>query len=124
MSAALRWLTAVAGSIAAFLLVAVPWALLSSGGDDPWDVIGPVAGVVAAGVLAALGWWASQTGGTAGGGVRRVRQSARGGGDITQTAGDHGTGVGGRRRLAREDVRQKARGKGTGNINQTGGKRS
>ncbi|MFF1397511.1 hypothetical protein ACFVZD_27320 [Streptomyces sp. NPDC058287] len=126
MGAVLRWLTAVVGSLAAFFLVAAPWAVLSQGGEDPWDVIGPVAGVVAAGVLAALGWWASQAGGagTAGGEVRRVRQSARGGGSITQTAGDHGTGARARRRLAREDVRQKARGKGAGNIDQTGGDRA
>lgn len=124
MTAALRWFMAVTGSVAAFFLVAVPWTLLSTGGDDPWDVIGPVAGVVAAGVLAALGWWASQAAGVAGGGVRRVRQSARGGGDITQIAGDHGNAGGTRRRLVREDVRQKARGESRGNINQTGGNRS
>ncbi|WP_199551767.1 hypothetical protein [Streptomyces sp. N35] len=123
MSAALRWITAVAGSAAAFLLVAVPWASLAPGGDDPWDVIGPVAGVVAAGALAALGWWATRADATTGGGVRRVHQSARGGGDITQTAGDHGTGAGRRRRPARENVRQKAGGKGTGTIDQTGGNR-
>lgn len=39
---------------AALFVVAVPWTLLSAGGRDPWDVISPVAGVVAAGVLAAL----------------------------------------------------------------------
>jgi hypothetical protein len=121
---------AITASVAAFILVAAPWALLSAGADDPWDVIGPVAGVVSAGVLAALGWWASQAGsagpqsGTSTTEVRRVRQSARGGGSITQTAGDHGPTTGSRRRPAREDIRQRARSKGTGNINQTGGNRS
>jgi hypothetical protein len=60
-------------SALAFAVVAVLFE-----GDDPWDVIAP-----AAGVLAALGWWASQAGGA---GVRRVRQSARGGGRITGCA--------------------------------------
>jgi hypothetical protein len=122
--AVVRWLVAMVVSVAAFFVVAVPWAVLSDGGNDPWDVIGPVAGVVAAGVLAALGWWASQAGspGVGSTGVRRVRQSARGGGNITQTGGDHRTGAGRRRRPAQEDVRQKAR--GDGDINQVGGDRA
>lgn len=119
MQAALRWLVAVVGSALAFAGVAVPWAMLSKGGDDPWDVIGPVAGVVAAGVLAALGWWASQAGGA---GVRRVRQSARGRGGITQTGGSAGAGSSGA--AVREDVRQRARSDGTGNIDQVGGDRA
>ncbi|QPP07685.1 hypothetical protein G4Z16_16235 [Streptomyces bathyalis] len=120
----LRWLAAVAGSTMGFLVVSVPWALLSEGGDDPWDVIGPVAGVVAAGVLAALGSWASQAGASPPGGsaVRRVRQSARGRGSVTQTGGDHGAGSAARRRPGREDVRQKAR--GGGDIDQVGGDRA
>lgn len=121
MHGAVRWLVAVAGSVGAFLVVAVPWAILSDGGDDPWDVIGPVAGVVAAGVLAALGWWASQTGG---GGTRRVRQSARGGGRIRQTGGSHGTGPGTSGGAVHEDVRQKARNDGSGDIDQVGGNRA
>ncbi|MFF9377902.1 hypothetical protein ACF1BB_25595 [Streptomyces griseoluteus] len=81
--AALRWVVAVVASVAAFFAVAVPWAVLSSGGSDPWEVIGPVAGVVAAGVLAALGWWASQAAAAGGGGsVRTVRQSAQARGNI------------------------------------------
>lgn len=91
------------------------------GGDDPWDVIAPVAGVAAAGVLAALGWWASQTGGA---GVRRVRQSARGAGRIRQTGGSQGTGAGAPGAAARWDVRQKARSDGTGDIDQVGGDRA
>lgn len=121
MHAAVRWLVAVVGSIGAFLAVSVPWAVLSDGGDDPWDVIGPVAGVVAAGVLAALGWWASQAGGA---GTRRVRQSARGGGRIKQTGGSHGTGAGSPGGAVREDVRQKARSNGNGDIDQVGGNRA
>lgn len=117
--AAVRWLVAVVGSTLAFAVVAVPWAMLSKGGDDPWDVIGPVAGVVAAGVLAALGWWASQAGGA---GSRRVRQSARGGGRIRQTGGSQGAGAGSGG-AAPEDVRQKARSDGTGDIDQVGGSR-
>jgi hypothetical protein len=122
--AVMRWLMAVIGSVAAFFAVAVPWAALSEGGDDPWDVIGPVAGVVAAGVLAALGWWASQAGWPATGvaAVRQVRQSARGGGNITQTGGNRGGGAGRQHRSIREDVRQKARGEG--DIDQVGGDRS
>ncbi|MFE0363687.1 hypothetical protein [Streptomyces griseoaurantiacus] len=120
MQTALRWLAAVAGSILAFAVVAVPWAVLSEGADDPWDVIGPVAGVAAAGVLAALGWWASQASGT---GARRVRQSARGGGRITQTAGSTGAGTGSPAAAMGEDVRQKARSDGTGDIDQVGGNR-
>ncbi len=121
MQAALRWLVAVAGSALAFAGVAVPWVVLSEGGDDPWDVIGPVAGVVAAGVLAALGWWASQAGGA---GARRVRQSARGGGRITQTGGSAGAGAGPSGAVVREDVRQRARSDGTGDIDQVGGDRA
>jgi hypothetical protein len=112
---------AVAGSVLAFAAVAVPWAVLSEGGDDPWGVIGPVGGVVAAGVLAALGWWASQVGEA---GARRVRQSARGGGRIRQTGGSTGAGVGSRGGAVREDVRQKARSDGTGDIDQVGGGRA
>ncbi|MGW1670646.1 hypothetical protein [Streptomyces sp. NPDC002324] len=111
---------AVGGSALAFAVVAVPWAVLSEG-DDPWDVIAPVAGVVAAGVLAALGWWASQAGGA---GVRRVRQSARGGGRITQTGGSTGAGAASPGAAVREDVRQKARSDGTGDIDQVGGNRA
>ncbi|MCI3240891.1 hypothetical protein [Streptomyces spinosisporus] len=83
-----------------------------------------MAGVVAAGVLAALGWWATQAAGAGqgGAGIRRVRQSARGTGNITQTGGDRGTGAGRRRRLSEEDVRQKAR--GDGDIDQVGGDRA
>ncbi|MGW5371052.1 hypothetical protein ACWER6_17930 [Streptomyces sp. NPDC004009] len=117
MQAALRWLVAVAGSVLAFAVVAVPWAVLSEGADDPWDVIGPVAGVAAAGVLAALGWWASQAGGAGG---RRVWQSARGGGRITQTGGSTGAGTG----SPGDDVRQKARSDGAGDIDQVGGNRA
>lgn len=121
MHAAVRWLVAVAGSAGAFLAVAVPWAVLSDGGDDPWDVIAPVAGVVAAGALAALGWWASQAGGA---GTRRVRQSARGGGSIKQTGGSHVTGAGSPGGAVREDVRQRARSDGLGDIDQVGGNRA
>lgn len=117
----MRWLVAVAGSALAFAGVAVPWAVLADGGDDPWDVIGPVAGVVAAGALAALGWWASQAGGA---GARRVRQSASGGGRITQTGGSTGMGAGAQGAAAREDVRQNARSDGTGDIDQVGGNRA
>ncbi|WRZ91241.1 hypothetical protein OHB54_20485 [Streptomyces sp. NBC_01007] len=120
MQAAVRWLVAVVGSTVAFAVVAMPWAMLSKGGDDPWDVIGPVAGVVAAGVLAALGWWASQAGGV---GSRRVRQSARGGGRIRQTGGSQGAGAGSGGAAVREDVRQKARSDGLGDIDQVGGSR-
>jgi len=118
VQAAVRWAVAVTGSCVAFAVVAVPWAWLSDGGNDPWDVIGPVAGVVAAGVLAALGWWASQAGGSGG---RQVRQSARGRGGVRQTGGSVGTGapVG----AAREEVRQKARSDGNGDIDQVGGNR-
>ncbi|MGI5197054.1 hypothetical protein ACQEVY_26045 [Streptomyces sp. CA-288835] len=119
VQAAVRWLVAVAGSLVAFVAVAVPWAVLSDGGDDPWDVIGPVAGVVAAGALAALGWWASQADGS---GTRRVRQSARGRGGIRQTGGS--VGGGGPVGAARADVRQKARSDGSGDIDQVGGDRS
>ncbi|MFJ7044159.1 hypothetical protein ACIQVC_12255 [Streptomyces sp. NPDC101112] len=111
---------AVVGSALAFAVVAVPWAVLSEG-DDPWDVIAPVAGVVAAGVLAALGWWASQAGGA--GMRRRVRQSARGGGRITQTGGNMGTGAASSGTAVSEDVRQKARSDGRGKIDQVGGNR-
>ncbi|WDI18352.1 hypothetical protein PS783_12485 [Streptomyces enissocaesilis] len=121
--AALRWVVAVATSVAAFFAVAVPWSVLSAGGDDPWDVIGPVAGVVAAGVLAALGWWASQAGASGGSGpVRRVRQSARAKGRVRQTAGSYGTSAGSGRRPLRESVRQKAR--GGGDVDQVAGDRS
>jgi hypothetical protein len=121
VQAALRWLVAVAGSALAFAVVAVPWAMLSKGGDDPWDVIGPVAGVAAAGVLAALGWWASQAGGS---GARRVRQSARGGGAIRQTGGSQNSMARARGGVVREDVRQKARSDGSGDIDQVGGHRA
>lgn len=121
VQAAVRWLVAVASSVVAFLVVAVPWAVLSDGGNDPWDVIGPVAGVVAAGVLAALGWWASQAGGS---GMRRVRQAARGHGGIRQTGGSHGVGPGAPGGAVREDVRQRARSDGSGDIDQVGGNRA
>jgi hypothetical protein len=124
MQAAVRWSVAVAASVLAFFIVAVPWAALSDGGKDPWEVIGPVAGVVAAGVLAALGWWASQAGigPTGSSSTRAVRQSARGQGNITQTGGDVGGAPRGRRRVLRERVRQKAR--GGGDIDQVGGNRA
>lgn len=124
MQAAARWFGAVVVSVLAFFVVAVPWAVLSDGGDDPWDVIGPVAGVVAAGVMAALGWWASQAGTPAAGSspTRKVRQSARGRRNITQTAGDRGTVPPTRRRLLWESIRQKARGRG--DIDQVGGNRT
>ncbi|MFJ4577839.1 hypothetical protein [Streptomyces echinatus] len=115
VQAAVRWLVAVAGSLVAFAAVAVPWAVLS--GDDPWDVIGPVAGVVAAGVLAALGWWAAQAGGS---GTRRVRQFARGRGGVRQTGGSVGSGA----PAAATDVWQRARSDGGGDIDQVGGDRS
>jgi hypothetical protein len=120
--AALRWVVAVVASVTAFFAVAAPWALLSSGGHDPWEVIGPVAGVVAAGVLAALGWWASQASTRAGGPERTVRQSARAKGNIRQTAGN--TGAVGRagRRPMRESIRQK--GRGGGDVDQVGGDRA
>lgn len=121
MHTSVRWLVAVAGSVVAFLAVAVPWAVLSEESDDPWDVIGPVAGVVAAGVLAALGWWASQAGGC---GTRRVRQSARGRGGVRQTGGSHGAGIGASEGAVPEDVRQKARSDGSGDIDQVGGSRA
>ena len=121
MQAALRWLVAVAGSVLAFAGVAVPWAVLSDGSDDPWDVIGPVAGVTGAGALAALGWWASQAGGT---GARRVQQSARSGGAIRQTGGSQGLRARARDGVVREDVRQKARSDGSGDIDQVGGHRT
>ncbi|NKY12830.1 hypothetical protein HGA06_01225 [Streptomyces somaliensis DSM 40738] len=117
----MRWLVAVVGSALAFAVVAVPWAVLSKGGRDPWEVIAPVASVVAAGVLAALVWWASQAGGA---GARRVRQSARGGGNIWQTGGSRGAGAGSPGAVVREDVRQKARSDGTGDIDQVGGNRA
>lgn len=120
VQAVVRWLVAVAGAGLAFAGVAVPWAVLVEGGDDPWDVIGPVAGVAAAGVLAALGWWASQVGGA---GTRRVRQSARGGGRVRQTGGSHGVGAGSPGAVVGEDVRQKARSDGAGDIDQVGGDR-
>jgi hypothetical protein len=121
--AAVRWVVAVVASVAAFFAVAVPWAVVSAGGDDPWDVIGPVAGVVAAGVLAALGWWASQAAAPGGGGaaVRRVRQSARAEGDVRQTAGSHGTSSRPGRRPLRESIRQRAR--GGGDVDQVAGDR-
>ncbi|MET7712230.1 hypothetical protein [Streptomyces sp. NPDC005407] len=88
-----------------------------------------MAGVVAAGVLAALGWWASQAGTPAvstpavgSSPTRQVRQSARGQGNITQTAGDRGAVPPARRRLLRESIRQKAR--GGGDIDQVGGNRA
>ncbi|MEU6812982.1 hypothetical protein ABZ920_29185 [Streptomyces sp. NPDC046831] len=121
--AAVRWVVAVVASVAAFFAVAVPWAVLSSGRHDPWDVIGPVGGVVAAGVLAALGWWASQAGAPAGGGPERtVRQSARAEGNVRQTAGnDRAVGRAGRRPM-REKIRQK--GRGGGDVDQVGGDRA
>lgn len=124
MQVVVRWCVAVIGSVLAFFVVAVPWAALSKGGHDPWDVIGPVAGVVAAGVLAGLGWWAAQAGapGTGNDTTRRVRQSGKGRGKVTQTAGDRGAVPGARRRFRREDVRQKAR--GGGDIDQVGGDRT
>lgn len=121
MHAAVRWVWAVAGSAVAFAVVAVPWAALSDGGDDPWDVIGPVAGVVAAGVLAALGWWASQA---SGGQLRRVRQEARGSGNVRQTGGSQGTGSGTPGPAGRVEVRQRARSDGPGDIDQVGGDRA
>jgi len=120
--AALRWVVAVVTSVVAFFAVAVPWAVLSPGGDDPWDVIGPVAGVAAAGVLAALGWWVSQAAAHGGGGpVRRVRQSARAEGRVKQTAGNHGAPARSGRRPLRENIRQKAR--GGGDVDQVAGDR-
>jgi hypothetical protein len=120
VSVAARWLIAVLSSIAAFVAVAVPWATLSQGGSDRWEVIGPVASVVSAGVLAALGWWAARPDQAE---TRRVRQSARGGGNIRQTGGSQGAT---RRpgRAVHEDVRQKAHGMGTGDIDQIGGNRA
>lgn len=121
--AVLRWVVAVVASVAAFFVVAVPWAVLHPGGSDPWDVIGPVAGVVAAGVLAALCRWASQA--TTSGGsesVRQVRQSARTKGKVKQTAGNHGTSPRAGRRPFRESIRQKAR--GGGDVDQVAGDRS
>jgi hypothetical protein len=121
--AALRWVVAVVASVAAFFAVAVPWAVMSSGGHDPWEVIGPVGGVVAAGVLAALGWWASQTGAPAGAGPgRTVRQSARTKGNIRQTAGNDGAVGSAGRRPIRESIRQK--GRGGGDVDQVGGDRA
>ncbi|MET8805540.1 hypothetical protein [Streptomyces sp. NPDC004546] len=124
MQAVVRWFVAVAASVLAFFVVAVPWAVLSHGGKDPWEVIGPVAGVVAAGVLAAVGWWASQasTAPTGASSMREVRQSARGQGNITQTGGDRDGVPAGRRRVGRESIRQKAR--GGGDIDQVGGNRA
>lgn len=115
-----RWLIAVLSSVASFVLVAAPWATLSEGEGDRWEVITPVAGVVSAGVLAALGWWATQSHQTE---TRRVWQSARGRGDIKQTGNNQGTRgrPGG---TVREDVRQKARSNGTGDIDQVGGNRA
>ncbi|MFJ7050047.1 hypothetical protein ACIQVC_42570 [Streptomyces sp. NPDC101112] len=123
MQAAVRWLAAVAASVLAFFIVAVPWATLSNGGKDPWEVIGPVAGVVAAGVLAAVGWWASKAGTAPVGAstTRMVRQSARGQGNVTQTGGDRG-GAAAARRAREESIRQKAR--GGGDIDQVGGNRA
>lgn len=121
--ATLRWVVAVVASVAAFFAVAVPWSVLSTGGNDPWDVIGPVAGVIAAGVLAAVGWWASQA--TASGGnrpVRRVRQSARAKGNVKQTAGGHGASARSGRRPQWESIRQKAR--SGGDVDQVAGDRS
>ncbi|MFF3710279.1 hypothetical protein [Streptomyces phaeochromogenes] len=114
MSVAVRWILAVAASVLVFFLIAVPWAFLVPGGDDPWDVIAPVAGVAAAGVLAGLGWWATQ------GGSGSVYQSAEttGTGDIEQIGGSRGGTAG----PSPASVRQKA--KGGGNINQVGGNRS
>ncbi|WP_033285516.1 hypothetical protein [Streptomyces sp. NRRL F-525] len=121
--AVLRWVVAVVASVAAFFVVAVPWAVLSSGGHDPWEVIGPVGGVVAAGVLAALGWWASQASAPAGGGAERiVRQSARAKGNIRQTAGSDGAAGRAGRRPMRESIRQK--GRGGGDVDQVGGDRA
>ncbi|MER7924879.1 hypothetical protein ABTY96_17410 [Streptomyces sp. NPDC096057] len=121
--AALRWVVAVVASVAAFFVVAVPWAVLSSGGHDPWEVIGPVGGVVAAGVLAALGWWASQASAPVGGGPKRtVRQSARAKGNIRQTAGSDGAVGRAGRRPMRQSIRQK--GRGGGDVDQVGGDRA
>ncbi|MBK3587699.1 MULTISPECIES: hypothetical protein [Streptomyces] len=123
MAMVLRWVVAVVGSVAAFFAVAVPWAVLSPGGDDPWEVIGPVGGVVAAGVLAALGWWASRTNVSASSGSRRtVRQSARAKGNVRQTSGNRGVPGGTGGRPVRESIRQKAR--GGGDVDQVGGDRS
>ncbi|MFE5812752.1 hypothetical protein ACFQ6S_04915 [Streptomyces sp. NPDC056479] len=123
MAAVLRWLVAVVASVAAFFAVAVPWAVLSSGGGDPWEVIGPVAGVVAAGVLAGVGWWASQTGAPGGTGpVRTVRQSAHTKGNVRQTAGSIGASGRAGRRPMRESIRQK--GRGGGDVDQVGGDRT
>ncbi|MBL3671040.1 hypothetical protein JL475_34900 [Streptomyces sp. M2CJ-2] len=114
MSVAVRWILAVTASVLVFFLVAAPWAFLVPGGDDPWDVIAPVAGVAAAGTLAGFGWWATQ------GGSGTVHQSAEttGTGNINQVGGSQG-GVGG---PPPASVRQKA--KGGGNITQVGGNRS
>jgi hypothetical protein len=79
--------------------------------------------VIAAGVLAALGRWASQPGASGGGGpVRKVRQSARAGGSVKQTAGSHGASARSGRRPLLESVRQKAR--GGGDVDQVAGDRS
>ncbi|MCF2531893.1 hypothetical protein [Yinghuangia soli] len=110
----------MAGSLAMFAVVAVPWAVLSDGGDDPWDVIGPVAGVAAAGALAGLGWWAAQAG--VAGTTRRVRQDAQGPGAIRQTGGNRGAGAGASGAGGPEDIRQRAR--GGGDIDQVGGNRA
>lgn len=123
MASVLRWLVAVVASVAAFFTVAVPWAVLSAGGNDPWDVIGPVAGVVAAGVLAAAGWWASLSGAPgSGGSTRWVRQSAHAQGNVRQTAGSQGVSGQSARRPVRWRIRQKAR--GGGDVDQVAGDRS
>ncbi|MEV7645185.1 hypothetical protein AB0O32_35245 [Streptomyces rubiginosohelvolus] len=113
MPTAARWVLAVVGSVLVFFLIAVPWAFVVPGGDDPWDLIAPVAGVAAAGTLAGLGWWATQ------GGAGTVHQSAEttGTGEINQVGGSQGGTAG----PPLTSVRQKA--KGGGNINQVGGNR-
>ncbi|WP_158708108.1 hypothetical protein [Streptomyces sp. NRRL F-2890] len=114
---------AVTGSLAGFGAMALPWAAATGWGRAPWEVIGPAAGVVATGVLAALGWWATQASPPGpGGGVRRVRQTARSRGrNIRQTAGSQCT-IRGSRRPAHEDIRQTAR--GDGDIDQVAGDRT
>jgi hypothetical protein len=119
----LRWFVAVVASAAAFFAVAVPWAVLSRGGNDPWDVIAPVAGVVAAGVLAALSWWASHAAASGtGNSERTVRQSARAKGAVKQTAGNLGRAGSAGSRPVRETIRQRAH--GGGDVDQVAGDRS
>lgn len=132
MPVAARWTVAVVASVLTFFLVAVPWAFAVPGGDDPWDVISPVAGVAAAGVLAGLGRWASQAASPTGEGngaaapAGTVHQTARttGNGTIRQTGGNQGRVPGSTRHRTppATSVRQDASGSGT--IDQVGGDRA